>query len=105
VSRQCANILVPQEHLGNVITLCNEKRGVQHRYVWFPFGSQVQVTYDPPMNEVVLDFLTVQSTSRGCSRWITILLTGTANLVKLDVLINAESRRLGVNQHRDNAHL
>src|SRR5690606_39085912 len=48
-----ANMLVPQEHLGNVITLCIEKRGVQ-RDMHF-LSIQVQVSYDLPMNEVVLD--------------------------------------------------
>ncbi|VFT16992.1 GTP-binding protein LepA [Pseudomonas aeruginosa] len=49
-----ATILVPKDHLGNVITLCIEKRGVQ-RDMHFLSG-QVQVVYDLPMNEVVLDF-------------------------------------------------
>ena len=50
-----ANILVPSEHLGSVITLCVERRGVQKDMQFV--GKQVSVTYDLPMNEVVLDFL------------------------------------------------
>ena len=49
-----ANILVPQEHLGNVITLCIEKRGVQKDIIYH--GNQVAVTYELPMAEVVMDF-------------------------------------------------
>ena len=49
-----ANILVPQDHLGSVITLCIEKRGVQREMNFL--GNQVQVSYDLPMNEVVMDF-------------------------------------------------
>ena len=59
-----ATILVPQEHLGNVITLCIEKRGVQVDMHFL--GSQVQVVYELPMNEVVLDFFDrLKSVSRG----------------------------------------
>ena len=59
-----ANILVPQEHLGNVITLCIEKRGVQKDIIYH--GNQVAVTYELPMAEVVMDFFDkLKSTSRG----------------------------------------
>ena len=59
-----ANILVPQEYLGNVITLCIERRGVQTKYA--VCGNQVSLTYDLPMNEVVLDFFDrLKSVSRG----------------------------------------
>ena len=59
-----ANILVPQEYLGNVITLCVEKRGVQKNMLYL--GSQVSLTYEFPMNEVVLDFFDrLKSVSRG----------------------------------------
>lgn len=52
-----ANILVPKEYLGNVITLCIEKRGTQVNMVYH--GNQVAVTYHLPMAEVVMDFLIV----------------------------------------------
>mgnify|MGYP001357115511 CR=1 FL=1 len=58
------NILVPQEYLGNVITLCIEKRGVQTNMVYH--GNQVALSYDIPMAEVVLDFFDrLKSCSRG----------------------------------------
>jgi hypothetical protein len=49
-----ATILVPQEYLGNVMTLCNQKRGAQ--VIMQYHGRQVMLTYDLPLNEVVLDF-------------------------------------------------
>ncbi len=52
-----ANILMPQEYVGNVISLCIEKRGVQKKMQYV--GNQVNMTFEMPMNEVVLDFLTV----------------------------------------------
>ncbi|MFT6131679.1 MAG: GTP-binding protein LepA, partial [Shewanella sp.] len=59
-----ANILVPKEYLGNVITLCIEKRGSQTNMVYH--GNQVAVTYHLPMAEVVMDFFDrLKSTSRG----------------------------------------
>jgi GTP-binding protein LepA len=99
-----ANILVPQEHLGNVITLCVEKRGVQKNMQYV--GSQVSVTYDIPMNEVVLDFFDrLKSVSRGfASLEYNFVRFEAAKLVRLDVLINGEKvDALALIVHRDNA--
>ena len=100
-----ANILVPQDYLGAVITLCIEKRGVQKdiQYV----GNQVSVTYELPMNEVVLDFFDrLKSVSRGyASLDYSFLRFQEAKLVRLDVLINSEKvDALALIVHRDNAH-
>jgi GTP-binding protein LepA len=100
-----ANILVPQEHLGNVITLCVEKRGVQKDLQFT--GSQVAVRYELPMNEVVLDFFDrLKSVSRGfASLDYSFLRFQPARLVRLDVLINGEKvDALALIVHRDKAH-
>ncbi|WP_144822784.1 translation elongation factor 4 [Marinobacter piscensis] len=85
-----ASILVPQEHLGNVIALCEEKRGVQKSMHFM--ATQVQLTYELPMAEVVLDFFDrIKSASRGfASLDYQFVRFQTANLVRLDVLINGE---------------
>jgi len=85
-----ADILVPQEHLGAVITLCIEKRGVQKSMQYM--GKQVAVSYELPMNEVVIDFFDrVKSVSRGyASLDYHFTRFEPANLVKLDILINGE---------------
>jgi len=85
-----ADILVPQEHLGSVITLCIEKRGVQKNMHYH--GTQVAVSYELPMSEVVLDFYDrLKSVSRGyASLDYSFLRFQEANLVKLDILINGE---------------
>ena len=99
-----ATILVPQEHLGNVITLCVEKRGVQIDMHFL--GSQVQVVYDLPMNEVVLDFFDrLKSVSRGyASLDYSFDRYQVAHLSRLDVLINGERvDALALIVHRDKA--
>lgn len=99
-----ANILVPQEHLGNVITLCIEKRGVQKDLQFT--GSQVRVCYELPMNEVVTDFFDrLKSVSRGyASLDYSFLRFQEAKLVRLDVLINSEKvDALAIIVHRDKA--
>jgi GTP-binding protein LepA len=100
-----ANILVPQEHLGNVISLCVEKRGVQKDMQFL--GGQVALKYDLPMNEVVLDFFDrIKSVSRGfASLDYHFVRFQTASLVKLDVLINSEKvDALALIIHKDNAN-
>lgn len=100
-----ANILVPQEHLGNVIALCEEKRGVQKNMLFL--SSQVQLTYELPMAEVVLDFFDrIKSASRGfASLDYHFKRFQTADLVRLDVLINAERvDALALIVHRVQAH-
>ncbi|WP_460099751.1 translation elongation factor 4 [Sessilibacter sp. MAH4] len=99
-----ANILVPNEHLGSVITLCIEKRGVQKDLQFV--GGQVAVRYELPMNEVVMDFFDrLKSVSRGfASLDYSFSRFEPANLVRLDILINSEKvDALAIIVHRDNA--
>lgn len=99
-----ANMLVPQDYLGSVITLCIEKRGVQKDMQFL--GKQVSVSYELPMNEVVLDFFDrLKSVSRGyASLDYSFERFQQAPLVKLDVLINAERvDALSIIVHRDQA--
>ncbi|MCG8538100.1 MAG: translation elongation factor 4 [Pseudomonadales bacterium] len=98
------HILVPQDYLGNVITLCVEKRGVQKNLQFM--GNQVSVHYEVPMSEVVLDFFDkLKSTSRGyASLDYTFKRFEASNLVRVDVLINGEKvDALAVICHRDQA--
>jgi len=85
-----AHILVPQEYLGNVITLCIEKRGVQTNMLYH--GRQVAVTYELPMAEVVMDFFDrLKSTSRGyASLDYSFKRFQTSNMQRVDILINGE---------------
>ena len=84
------NILVPKEYLGNVITLCVEKRGMQTNMVYH--GNQVAITYDMPMAEVVMDFFDrLKSTSRGyASLEYNFSRFEPADMVRLDILINGD---------------
>jgi GTP-binding protein LepA len=96
------NILVPQDYLGNVITLCVEKRGEQRDMQFL--GSQVSLTYDIPMAEVVLDFFDrLKSVSRGyASLDYAFERFEAASLARLDVLINGERvDALALIVHRD----
>jgi GTP-binding protein LepA len=99
-----ANILVPQDYLGNVIGLCIEKRGVQRKMLYI--GKQVSLEYEMPMNEVVLDFFDrLKSVSRGyASLDYHFLRFQSADLVKLDLLINGDRvDALSVIVHREQA--
>ncbi len=99
-----ANILLPQEYVGAVITLCIEKRGVQKNMQYM--ASQVQLTYELPLSEVVLDFFDkLKSVSRGYASFeYEIDRFEAAPLVKLDVLINGDKvDALAMISHRDAA--
>ncbi|MDC5807751.1 translation elongation factor 4 [Vibrio europaeus] len=96
------NILVPSEYLGNVITLCVEKRGIQVDMVYH--GNQVAVTYDIPMAEVVLDFFDrLKSTSRGyASLDYNFQRFEASNMVRVDVLLNGDTvDALAMITHKD----
>ncbi len=84
------DILVPQEYVGNVITLCVERRGVQKRLQYL--GHQVALSYELPMSEMVLDFFDrLKSVTRGYgSLDYTFRRFQAARVVKLDVLINGD---------------
>ena len=97
-----AHLLMPQEYLGNVIGLCIEKRGVQKNMLYV--GSQVSLTYELPLNEVVLDFFDrLKSVSRGyASLDYEFKRYQYADLVKLDIMISGETvDALAVIIHRD----
>lgn len=99
-----ANILVPQDYLGQIITLCVERRGVQINMMYS--GRQVSLTYDLPMSEVVSDFFDrLKSVSRGyASLDYNFLRFDEADLVKMDVLINGDRvDALSVIVHRNTA--
>lgn len=98
------NILVPQDYLGNVITLCVEKRGVQTNMVYH--GNQVALTYEIPLGEVVLDFFDrLKSTSRGyASLDYGFKRFDAADMVRVDIMINGERvDALALIVHKDNA--
>ena len=97
-----ANILLPSEHVGNVLRLCVERRGVQKDMQFV--GRQTALTYDLPMNEVVLDFFDkLKSVSRGyASLDYSFNRFEAASLVRLDVLINGSRvDALAVIVHKD----
>ena len=98
------NILVPSDYLGNVITLCVEKRGVQVDMVYH--GNQVAVTYDIPMAEVVLDFFDrLKSTSRGyASLDYNFQRFEPSDMVRVDVLLNGDKvDALAIITHKDHS--
>ncbi len=100
-----ANILVPQQYLGSVMSLCVEKRGIQKKMLYH--GSQVVLTYELPLNEVVLDFFDrLKSVSRGYASFdYSFLKFQMAPLVKLDLLINGDRvDALSSIIHKDHAY-
>jgi len=99
-----ATILMPQEYVGPVMTLCNNKRGAQRNMQYM--GRQVMLTYELPLNEVVMDFFDkLKSVSRGyASLDYDFKEFRAADLVKLDILINGERvDALSLIVHRSNS--
>ena len=85
-----ATILVPEEYVGNVISLCVERRGSQKslRYV----GGQIELVYEMPMNEIVLDFFDkLKSTSKGyASLDYDFVRFDQSDITRIDILLNGE---------------
>lgn len=99
-----ADILVPDDYLGNVIPLCMEKRGVQKKLQYL--GKQISLGFEMPLNEVVLDFFDrLKSVSRGYASFdYHFVRFQPSKLVKLDILINGERvDALSCIVHRDKA--
>lgn len=99
-----STILVPQDYVGAVITLCTQKRGVQRNMQYL--GRQVRLTYEMPLNEVVMDFFDkLKSASRGfASVDYEFKEYRNSDLVKLDILINGDKvDALSLIVHRNNS--
>jgi GTP-binding protein LepA len=100
-----ANILVPPDHVGGVLKLCNDKRGRQKKMLYV--GNQVSLQYEMPLAEVVLDFFDrLKSTSRGYASFdYDFSHFEAAPLVKLDILINDDKiDALALIVHKDSAY-
>ncbi len=98
------NLLMPQDYVGPVMTLCNNKRGIQKNMQYM--GRQVMLSYEMPLNEVVLDFFDkLKSVSRGyASMDYEFLEFRAADLVKLDIMVNGEKvDALSMIVHRANS--
>ena len=101
-----ASIHLPADYVGNVMTLCQERRGVQ-RTLKYLGASRVALEYELPLNEVVIDFYDrMKSVSRGYASFdYTFLETRPADLVKIDVRINGEVvDALSVITHAEHAY-
>ncbi|WP_428239811.1 translation elongation factor 4 [Gynuella sp.] len=97
-----ANILVPQDYLGNVITLCVDKRGVQKDMQFL--GGQVSISYDIPMAEVVMDFFDrLKSVSKGfASLDFAFDRFEAADMTRLDIMVNGDRvDALAIIMHKD----
>ncbi len=100
-----ASILVPPDHVGAVLKLCNDKRGTQRKMLYL--GTQVSLHYELPLAEVVLDFFDrLKSVSRGYASFdYEFSHFSAAPLVKLDILINGDTvDALSIIVHKDSAY-
>jgi GTP-binding protein LepA len=98
------HLLMPQDYVGPVMTLCNNKRGIQKNMQYM--GRQVMLSYEMPLNEVVLDFFDkLKSVSRGyASMDYEFLEFRAADLVKLDIMVNGDRvDALSLIVHRSNS--
>ncbi|SPR97495.1 translation elongation factor 4 [Cupriavidus taiwanensis] len=98
------NLYMPQEYVGSVITLCTQKRGSQINMSYH--GKQVQLTYEIPMAEIVMDFFDrLKSVSRGyASMDYEFKEYRPSDVVKVDILINSDKvDALSVIVHRSNS--
>ena len=101
-----ATILVPDDYLGDVLKLCQDRRGIQEDLTYA--GSRAMVVYDLPLNEVVFDFYDrLKSVTKGYASF-DYQMTGyrTDNLVKMQILVNDEPvDALSVMVHRDRSEV
>ena len=101
-----ATILVPDDYLGDVLKLCQDRRGIQEDLTYA--GSRAMVVYDLPLNEVVFDFYDrLKSVTKGYASF-DYQMTGyrTDNLVKMQILVNEEPvDALSVMVHRDRSEI
>lgn len=99
-----ATILVPKDYVGSVMTLCNQKRAIQLNMQYM--GRQVILSYEMPLNEVVLDFFDkLKSVSRGYASFdYEFKEFRVSDLIKLDILVNGERvDALSLIIHRQNS--
>ncbi len=101
-----AQIITNTEYLGNIMTLCMDKRGVLKNQIFLP-NERVDVTFDMPLAEIIFDFYDkLKSISKGYASFDYYQTDyKQANLVKLDILLNGESvDALSTLIHRDNSY-
>ena len=101
-----ANILTPNEYVGDILQLCQDKRGIQ-KEIQYLDERRVMISYELPFNEIALDFYDkLKSISKGYASFdYNFLCYREANLVKLDILLNGEAvDALSLIVHKDKAY-